>query len=162
MGDRRHVEVLHLQQLRDRLHAILEGEHCAGSCVSESAGQERLVSGEVGFQLVSELETLVQLDLCFDVSRDHGLSQHVCEVLHQSGRVDTFDLATGELSERAETVEVALVTLDRDDVDCDAGGTRNLADALVELLRCGRVSFCAALVEGTEADICEAIGADDH
>ena len=41
--DGTHVQILHLEQLRDGLHTILKGEDCLCSRIAETTGRERLI-----------------------------------------------------------------------------------------------------------------------
>lgn len=104
----------------------------------------------------------MQLDLCLDVGGDDGHGKHVGEVMGQVGRVDTLDVATGKLSERAQTFKVALVTLDRYNINGDTGGASDLTNSLVELSRCSDISLCVALIPCTQTDVSETIGADNN
>ena len=44
VSDGSHVDVFHLEKLRDGLHSIIKCEHCVGCDVAKSASQDRLIS----------------------------------------------------------------------------------------------------------------------
>lgn len=81
--DHCHVEIFHLQQLGDRLHSILEGEDCFGCCIAEPASKQGLVLGQVFWEFIPELKSLVKLDFGVDVCSNDRDRQHVCEILRQ-------------------------------------------------------------------------------
>ena len=104
----------------------------------------------------------MKLDFGLYTSGNDWHREHVCEVLRQSSRVHSLDLAASELCKRAQTVKVALIAFDRHDIDCDACSAGDLANALVELLSSSRVFGSVALIEGAKTDVGQTICADDN
>ena len=62
-----HIEVLHLEQIRDVLHAVLKSEHRICCHVTEASSQYGLILRQVRVELIPELKTLVDLDLSLNL-----------------------------------------------------------------------------------------------
>lgn len=103
----------------------------------------------------------MQLDFGFDLRGNHRNRKHIGEIFSQVCRVNALDLSTSDFSERAERIEVALVTLYGDNTDSYASSASDLTDTLIECLGSLSVSLCVALIPGTEANVCETVRADD-
>ena len=156
-----HVDFFHLEQHVQRLEPVLERKDTVDGHVAELASEKRLVLRKVLGELVTELETLVQSDLGLNLGRDNGLGEHAGEVLGESGRIDSFDVTTCKIGKLAEGIDVALVALDRDDVDGHTSLLRDLTDLCVEAVSLLLVLLGHDLVEGTQADVGQAVRADD-
>ena len=112
MSDFRHIDIFHGEKVRNWFQTVLECEETLCRHVSELSGKESFVVGYVFVQLVSELETLVDLNFRLDTCGDDWDGKHVGKVLGQGRRVDSFDSATSQFGKSAERVDVALVSLD--------------------------------------------------
>lgn len=155
------VQVFHLNQLRDRLESIFKGEHILLGDIAERSGKDRPVCRQSCGIFISELESLVQLDLGLDLRGNYWKGQDIGEVLGEGNWAHALDLATGELSKLAQGVDLALVAFDAYDVDRDASLLSNLADALVELFNFGELRLCLGLIECTQADVGKTVSAND-
>ena len=76
----------------------------------------------------------MEFDLCLDICCDDRHLEHVGKVLSERGRVDLLDMASGQIGKLAQGLDIALITLDGNDVDCDAGLLGNRADLYVEVV----------------------------
>ena len=135
MSDRCHVKILNLQQLRDRLHAILEGEHGVRGHVSESPRQHCFVRRQVCLELVAELQSLVQLDLGLDFGGDYLLRKDIGEVTGELVWIDLLDLTAREFNQAGKTLNVGISAGNGDKIDHHSSLLGQLANFVVELCR---------------------------
>lgn len=86
----------------------------------------------------------MQLHLNDNVGCDNWLWQDVGKVVGQGFRWDTFDWAARQFTQGAETINITLITLDRDEVDSHTVGLGKLTDSFVEFIDLLDlfVSFC--------------------
>ena len=62
MGDSSHIQVRHLQEFADWLHAIFKHEHGLSCDVTKTSSKYSFILRQVTFELISELEALVEFD----------------------------------------------------------------------------------------------------
>ena len=55
MSHSSHIEVLHLEQIRDVLHAILKSEHRIGGHITEASSQDGLILRQILIDFIPEL-----------------------------------------------------------------------------------------------------------
>lgn len=103
----------------------------------------------------------MELDLCFNFGCDDWNCKHVCKVLRQSRRVDPLNIATSEVCKPAQRFNIALVSFNRDNINCDTGFLGNLSYLSVEIVCLNLLLLGHDLIEGTKADISKTVSADD-
>ena len=130
-----HVKILDLQQLRYRLHSILECEHGVRSNISESSRQHCLVRRQVCLELVAELQSLVQLDLGLYFSGDRLLRKDIGEIARELVRIDLLDLTAREFNQARKTLNVGISAGNGDKIDHDSTLLSKLANFVIELCR---------------------------
>jgi len=81
MRQSRHINVLHFEELRDGLNTVLEGKDSLSCGVAEAASEKSLVVRKILGKLIAKLETLMELDLGFNLGSDDGDGQETGEVL---------------------------------------------------------------------------------
>ena len=161
MRDSGHVNIHHLKQLGEWLHSILKSKDSFSSCVTKSACKKWLVSWKVSIKLISELKTLVQLDLSFNVCGNNRDWKHCCKIFRKGGWVDTLNSTACKLGKGAESIKIAFITFDWDNIDGNTGFAGKLSNILIESLSSLSLFFSIALVPGTKTDVCKTISADD-
>ena len=72
MGDGAHIELFHLDKLRNSFNTVLESEYCILCCVTKSARQKRLVFREICSKFITEMETLMELYFSLYICGKHG------------------------------------------------------------------------------------------
>jgi len=111
------VEVLHLGKLWNLLHGVLEGDLGVNGDVTDLTDHQREIFGKSVRIFVPEGETFMQFDLALDIRGDDWLGENVGEVAGELNWVDALDFTTGHLRQLGESIEVALISSDRDNVN---------------------------------------------
>ena len=152
-----HIDVFHLEQHRDRLHAVLESKHRIFSYITESTCEQSQVLCQVSRQLISELQALVQFNFCDDLGCNRFLGEDVGKVTLEIIWINLFDLTSSELDKTLEARYVGFSALDRDKIDHDSIFLRVLTNTVIETCSCLWVTS----LEGTHTYICHSVCAND-
>ena len=161
-----HLGVVHLhlhrqgrevgRYLEALLERVLEERLALGRHVANLLGERRGLGLGV---LVACLHVRREDELDVDVRGDQRHREDGRELRRDLERVDHIDRAAREVGQDTELLEARLAAADRDDRDRDAARLGVQADGLVEAL--GRRLGLAVAVEAADADVREAVGADD-
>ena len=104
----------------------------------------------------------MQFHLYDDIGRDNGLCQYVCEVICQTLRRNPLNLATGQVAQRTQSIDVALVALDRDEINGYTAGFGQLAYSFVKFVYFLNLSVRLRLIVSAETLVRKTVRADDN
>ena len=104
----------------------------------------------------------MEFDLRLDICCDHRHLEHVSKVLGEASWVDLLDLATSEIGEPAQGLDIALITLNGNDIDSDASLLGNRTDLHIKVVSSFLFFLSQKPIEGAKTDVGKAIGADHY
>ncbi len=104
----------------------------------------------------------MQFHLYDDICRDNGLCQSVREVICQTLRRNPLNLATGQVAQRTQSIDVALVALDRDEINGDTAGFGQLAYSFVKFVYFLNLCVRLRLIVSAETLVRKTVRADDN
>ena len=104
----------------------------------------------------------MQLDLSLNVCGYNRDWKHCSEIFCKSGWVDTLDSTAGKFGKSAESIKIAFITFNRDDINGNTSFTGKLSYILIESLSSRSLFFSIAFVPGSETDVCKTVCADDN
>jgi hypothetical protein len=127
------IDVSKFKKLSQRLHLIFEAQICLFIDISEILHQYRLIHCEVLEQLISELQSSVQLDLELDLGRDHSTRKEVFEIVTQVLSIHSFDFSISHAWDHTDGVYVAFSSYKGNNVASYSLVFREITDFLVDI-----------------------------
>ena len=106
------IKILHLKELGDLFQCVFDSNFSIFSNVTKILNQKTHVLRKIYGVFVSELKTLMKLDLSHNVGGNDWKLVDVGEVLGERNWINSLNLSTCKLSKLTQSFKIALISND--------------------------------------------------